>query len=237
MSRFGELLALFLQETEEETVRAMDDSGNRMRRRKSLHQRLGLKSMMCCGSTWGFGTSAMSAQDEDDNNDIEEADNYNENYVVESAHQQINVMEVSLTPPDITPGPDCTTPSPRMNLAAALAAERQFRSAVGTGEDGVQQTPPLTSNSDVVIMSTEEVGTPLRISLMRLLEETENETDGRDEEVGMDQMCCVCMGRKKGAALIPCGHTFCRVCCRELWLNRGSCPLCNRSILEILDIY
>ncbi|KAL8467167.1 hypothetical protein ACS0TY_036035 [Phlomoides rotata] len=75
---------------------------------------------------------------------------------------------------------------------------------------------------------------------MRLLEET----DGYDGEVkkgedgeGCDSVCCVCMGRKRGAAFIACGHTFCRVCSRELWLNRGSCPLCNRPIFEILDIY
>ncbi|KAE8728849.1 hypothetical protein F3Y22_tig00004072pilonHSYRG00327 [Hibiscus syriacus] len=59
---------------------------------------------------------------------------------------------------------------------------------------------------------------------------------GTSVEPGSDSMCCVCMERKKGAALIPCGHTFCRVCSRLLWVNRGSCPLCNRSILDILDI-
>ncbi|KAJ0443364.1 putative transcription factor C2H2 family [Helianthus annuus] len=226
MSRFGELLALFLQESEE-TERAMD-RGGRLRRRKSLHQRLGLKSIVCCGSTWGFGASAMSVQNNNDS-DNDEDYNYNENHIVESVHEQINVMDVNLTQLDTNPEPECTHPSPRMNLAAALAAERQFRSATVSGTD----------NNDVFMMST-DVGTPLRISLMRLLEETERETDGQDdgdEGLGKDQMCCVCMGRKKGAALIPCGHTFCRVCCRELWLNRGSCPLCNRSILEILDIY
>ncbi|CAJ1941422.1 unnamed protein product [Sphenostylis stenocarpa] len=93
-----------------------------------------------------------------------------------------------------------------MNLAAALAAERQFRES----EEG-------------------------RVSLMRLLEETEG--GGGDGAVGNDSVCCVCMGRKKGAAFIPCGHTFCRVCSREMWSNRGTCPLCNRSILDILHIF
>ncbi|KAK7387721.1 hypothetical protein VNO78_22511 [Psophocarpus tetragonolobus] len=94
-----------------------------------------------------------------------------------------------------------------MNLAAALAAERQFRE--GEGE------------------------TPSRVSLMRLLEETE----AGGGSVGNDSVCCVCMGRKKGAAFIPCGHTFCRLCSKELLLNRGTCPLCNRSILDILHIF
>lgn len=118
-----------------------------------------------------------------------------------------------------------TVPNPTsggMNLAAALAAERQLR---GT------QEPPDEGG--------ERSGTPWRVSLMRLLQETEEKEKGGGggEAVGDDSVCCVCMGRNKGAAFIPCGHTFCRVCSRELWLNRGTCPLCNRSILEILDIF
>ncbi|KFK28795.1 hypothetical protein AALP_AA7G049300 [Arabis alpina] len=112
-----------------------------------------------------------------------------------------------------------------MNLATALEAERY--------------------NNGRELTVTEDDMTPTRISLMRLLEETA-ERDGKETEMltasngtlmGNDSVCCVCMGRKKGAAFIPCGHTFCRVCSRELWLNRGSCPLCNRPILEILDIF
>ncbi|KAI5068040.1 hypothetical protein GOP47_0016385 [Adiantum capillus-veneris] len=53
----------------------------------------------------------------------------------------------------------------------------------------------------------------------------------------MDPLCCVCMVGLKGAAFIPCGHTFCRKCSRELWRGRGACPLCNRFIREILDVY
>ncbi|CAH8283036.1 unnamed protein product [Eruca vesicaria subsp. sativa] len=108
-----------------------------------------------------------------------------------------------------------------MNLATALEAERYNR--------GDQ---------------TEVDMTPTRVSLMRLLDETAERAvdDGRETEIctaltGNDSVCCVCMGRKRGAAFIPCGHTFCRVCSRELWLNRGSCPLCNRPIIEILDIF
>ncbi|KAG2248988.1 hypothetical protein Bca52824_088616 [Brassica carinata] len=111
-----------------------------------------------------------------------------------------------------------------MNLATALEAERYNR-----GEPAVDMTPR-------------------RVSLMRLLDETAEgvDDDGRETEIstaslgtltGNDSVCCVCMGRKKGAAFIPCGHTFCRVCSRELWLNRGSCPLCNRPIIETLDIF
>ena len=193
------------------------DGANRLKRRKSLQERLRLKNMVCCGSTRGLGQSDMSSQDDD----------VNINEVVEQIHQPIDVIAVNFTQPDTTYDLDCVPPSPQMNLADALAAERQIRS----------NESMITTGNDVF----EYPGTPLRISLMRLLEETDIHDDDKIKEnelvLGKDQMCCVCMGRKKGAAFIPCGHTFCRVCSRELWLNRGTCPLCNRSILEILDIY
>ncbi|KAL4332427.1 hypothetical protein GQ457_07G028040 [Hibiscus cannabinus] len=127
--------------------------------------------------------------------------------------------------PSHNPDPGCINPAPApvssgMNLAEALAAERYFRAAPG----------PEGGNAGI-----RAPGTPLRVSLMKLLEEEEEEGGGA--EMGSDSTCCVCMGRKKGAAFIPCGHTFCRMCSRELWLNRGCCPLCKRSILEILDIF
>ncbi|KAL9228320.1 hypothetical protein vseg_003913 [Gypsophila vaccaria] len=100
---------------------------------------------------------------------------------------------------------------------------------------------------------------PLRVSLMDLIEETDRQAgvsgtkyllgdDGEDqeeeEEVEMEKetgkreySCCVCMVRHKGAAFIPCGHTFCRLCSRELFVQRGNCPLCNNYISEILDIF
>lgn len=93
---------------------------------------------------------------------------------------------------------------------------------------------------------------PVRMSLMSLLAETDREMglDGssymldeeeEDEDGDSDgeeyNNCCVCMVRHKGAAFIPCGHSFCRLCSRELWAQSGSCPLCNNYILEILDIF
>ncbi|CAA0841627.1 RING/U-box superfamily protein [Striga hermonthica] len=96
---------------------------------------------------------------------------------------------------------------------------------------------------------------PVRMSLMALLAENDRQMrlessacvsgDGRGEVEdsvavgggGGYNGCCVCMVRHKGAAFIPCGHTFCRLCSRELWVQRGNCPLCNNYILEILDIF
>ncbi|XP_065859600.1 uncharacterized protein [Euphorbia lathyris] len=68
-------------------------------------------------------------------------------------------------------------------------------------------------------------------------DEEEEEDDVSDGGDGIEHTCCVCMVRHKGAAFIPCGHTFCRLCSRELWAQRGNCPLCNGYILEILDIF
>ncbi|XP_074568903.1 uncharacterized protein LOC141825419 [Curcuma longa] len=111
-----------------------------------------------------------------------------------------------------------------------------------------------------------EAGQPARVSLMVLLEQTaedqwssgreaasaaamsalaafldEEEKPGPAEDIvgagGVLHVCCICMMRPKAAAFIPCGHTFCRRCSRELWVNRGSCPLCNGRIFEILDLF
>ncbi|GLT94061.1 hypothetical protein SLE2022_118220 [Rubroshorea leprosula] len=126
-----------------------------------------------------------------------------------------NVASNDIRAPSAVAG-GVVAPGTGMNLAMALEAERNLRAAkVGS--------------------STEAK------TLLKLIEET----DGVDLEIktsiddggGNDWVCCVCMERKKGAALIPCGHTFCRVCSRELWVSRGSCPVCNRPILEILDIF
>lgn len=180
----------------------MDGGVDRTRRRKrTLKERLGFKRIGCCGPTWGLRLTSSNTREGDEP--------YETRFVSGSDH---------VTGP-LNQG---------MNLATALAAERNYRTE-----------------------ETEASGslTPLRVSLMRLLEETAERVvvEGKETESltassatvkgGNDSVCCVCMGRKKGAAFIPCGHTFCRVCSREVWLNRGSCPLCNRPIIEILDIY
>lgn len=91
---------------------------------------------------------------------------------------------------------------------------------------------------------------PVRMSLMALLAESEGssymmeEDEDEDEDDGGGDVsgdnlnnCCVCQVRHKGAAFVPCGHSFCRLCSRELWVEGGNCPLCNNFILEILDIF
>nr|GLL45305.1 uncharacterized protein LOC109183977 isoform X2 [Ipomoea trifida]GMD78903.1 E3 ubiquitin-protein ligase LUL4 [Ipomoea batatas] len=89
---------------------------------------------------------------------------------------------------------------------------------------------------------------PTRMSLMALLGESEEGVYAMDDEEedgggcedygGEFRNCCVCMVRHKGEAFDPCGHTFCRLCSRELGAEKGNnCPLCNNFILEILDIF
>ncbi|CAH2080397.1 unnamed protein product [Thlaspi arvense] len=83
-----------------------------------------------------------------------------------------------------------------MNLAAALAAERHFRAAQDTVGSG---SPPAVR------------GTPVRVSLMMLLEET----DGADD-LGADSTCCVCMERKRAQRSYRAGTHF-------AGCARGSC--------------
>ncbi|CAM8893575.1 hypothetical protein QQ045_028013 [Rhodiola kirilowii] len=145
------------------------------RRWTSFKERLG-----CCGTAWGLVRPVISVLQDEDDSDDENGRDSNQ-----------TVMELQVGDPGW------------VTLAAALAAEREFRA----------------------VQHQEETG---RVSLLRLMEEG----DGAEVEG-----CCVCMVRKKGAAFIPCGHTFCRACAREVCAGRGSCPLCNRMILQILDIF
>ncbi|XP_010418230.1 PREDICTED: death-associated inhibitor of apoptosis 1-like [Camelina sativa] len=129
----------------------------------------------------------------------------------EEEESQIRVVDFSGTGSEL----GCLTRGVTRNLAEALAEERLAH---------------VTAETSVVAAA--------KVPLMRLLAES----DGCDSTMsttwtGCDPVCCVCMGREKGAAFIPCGHTYCRVCSREIWANRGTCPLCNRSIFDVLDLY
>ncbi|CAL9105276.1 unnamed protein product [Musa acuminata var. zebrina] len=167
------------------------------RKWRSLKKRLAL--MGCCVSSWGFRAS-------------------NPTIITDEIYPERPEEEE-----EVVVGMGGATSAEEMNLAAALAAERNYRAA---------------SVAEVGRVEGKRTEAPMTVSLMRLLEEGEENGEGEGGGGGEAWCCCcVCMGGRKGAAFIPCGHTFCRVCARELRADRGTCPLCNRPILDILDIF
>ncbi|KAJ6941187.1 E3 ubiquitin-protein ligase RNF26-like [Populus alba x Populus x berolinensis] len=168
---------------------------------KNLKQRLSFKGLGgCCGSTsWSSRseTPSMPFIDMEEEEDEESA-------IMQNQAQG---------------GGFAAAPGAGMNLAMALAAERNSRAS------NVKTLMRLIEETDGVDWRTKN--------------KTSKSRRDKEQEQGPenDWVCCVCMERKKGAAFIPCGHAFCRVCSREMWVNRGSCPICNRSILDILDIF
>ncbi|EEF41233.1 uncharacterized protein LOC8264942 isoform X2 [Ricinus communis] len=154
----------------------------------------------------------------------------------------------------------------RLGAALAEERALSAREAVAAQEaaeaEAAAQAAAEAAEEDEGNSPGAEEAQPVRMSLMDLLEETDRQmgfvgsryTIGDDDEEceeeqededdngvdggdGIEHTCCVCMVRHKGAAFIPCGHTFCRLCSRELWVQRGNCPLCNGFIVEILDIF
>ncbi|OWM82892.1 LON peptidase N-terminal domain and RING finger protein 3-like [Punica granatum] len=129
--------------------------------------------------------------------------------------------------------------------AAAAAAEEEDRdNGSGSGSEG----------------SDKDEEQPVRMSLMDLLEETDKQMGwegskymvGDDEDEDYDEYdedddeaedgsyecsCCVCMVKHKGQPLVPCGHAYCKLCTKEMYVSRGNCPLCNDFIQEILTVF
>ncbi|GAB4830802.1 hypothetical protein Ancab_004832 [Ancistrocladus abbreviatus] len=223
----------------------MDGVDRNRGRWESLKQRLGLKNMKCCGpAAWDYRSSSSSSSPDrfSEQNDVVGLQVQQEEELEEQAAQQQLERATPRSSDEFHAPQSAETVSvtycvsqvqvspSRMNLEMALAAERQFRMVTTAPESVDEVVGPIA-------LSTPP--TPYRVSLMRLLAETADGVgDEREREgAGIDKVCCVCMERKKGAAFIPCGHTFCRACSRELWLSRGTCPLCNRLILEILEIF
>uniref|UniRef100_A0ACD5Y7T5 Uncharacterized protein n=1 Tax=Avena sativa TaxID=4498 RepID=A0ACD5Y7T5_AVESA len=118
--------------------------------------------------------------------------------------------------------------------------------------------PPVAARPEA---ASPAQGEERRVSLMALLEQAERQwatatASGRGAWTRVEQAaaaeqdegdvgkgrgvggrCCVCMSRRKGAAFVPCGHTFCRACAREVRAGRGRCPLCNAAIRDVLNLF
>lgn len=223
---------------------------------RSIKEKLSLK-LACCGSPWAGPMHSNHTTLVQENS----YQDYSYSYSQDSLQNLLHLPNPnSSNPQEVNQDRHCilmhqnsstltTSTSEEMNLAMALAAERQFRAAmmIMTSTTITQNQTATTAIVPTTMIIDEETSTTTKMSLLRLLEEKEreerekSETNGNVENeelgLGLGLSCCVCMGRNKGAAFIPCGHTFCRVCARELWLNRGACPLCNRTIIEILDIF
>ncbi|KAF3974056.1 hypothetical protein CMV_002569 [Castanea mollissima] len=142
--------------------------------------------------------------------------------------------------------------SAREAVAAQEAAERERQEQLNTSSTTTTAEPPVRmSLMDLMDynMDDDDDADDDEEAEREENEKERNEGKGKEEEEeaeeengsgskrGGEYKCCVCMVRHKGSAFIPCGHTFCRLCSRELMVSRGNCPLCNRFILEILDIF
>ena len=191
---------------------------------KNLKQRLGFKGMGCLGIKWTSNTQTITILEQQE-----------EEQQQQQQQQQRTQMQLDQR----------FRVASGMNLATALEVERNLRGDGGENVSAAVVGLPMNNSAGNNTTSTVK-------SLMMLIEETDGDdwkqkkkkekmSDVAACEVGPvvwnDRLCCVCMERNKGAAFIPCGHAFCRVCSREVWLNRGSCAVCNRSILQILDIF
>lgn len=145
-------------------------------------------------------------------------------------------------------GDEASLRAPRRRLSTVLAEERALSAREAVAAREAAEAVAAAEREQAETEESEAAEPPARMSLMDLMdynigEEEEEEVKTEEGEVvagggeGVEHKCCVCMVRHKGAAFIPCGHTFCRLCSRELMVGRGNCPLCNRFILEILDIF
>ncbi|XP_061371630.1 uncharacterized protein LOC133314198 isoform X2 [Gastrolobium bilobum] len=127
-----------------------------------------------------------------------------------------------------------------LSAREAVAAQEAAEAAAAAEAEEAGEAPVMMSLMDLLEETDREMGLEGSRYILSDDEDFDEEEGGEAEEEGegvMEYTCCVCMVRHKAAAFIPCGHTFCRMCSRELMVSRGNCPLCNNFILEILDIF
>ncbi|ESW12624.1 hypothetical protein PHAVU_008G128400 [Phaseolus vulgaris] len=127
-----------------------------------------------------------------------------------------------------------------LSAREAVAAQEASEAAAQEAEAEEEQAPVMMSLMDLLEETDREMGLEGSRYILSDDEDFDEDADEEDDGDGvgsMEHTCCVCMVRHKTAAFIPCGHTFCRMCSRELMVSRGNCPLCNNFILEILEIF
>ncbi|WVZ06395.1 hypothetical protein V8G54_019741 [Vigna mungo] len=128
-----------------------------------------------------------------------------------------------------------------LSAREAVAAQEASEAAAQEAEAEEEQAPVMMSLMDLLEETDREMGLEGSRYILSDDEDFDEDADddGEDGDGGgsMEHTCCICMVRHKAASFIPCGHTFCRMCSRELMVSRGNCPLCNNFILEILEIF
>jgi len=125
-----------------------------------------------------------------------------------------------------------------LSAREAVAAQEASEAAAQEAEDE-EQAPVMMSLMDLLEETDREMGLEGSRYILSDEEDFDEDADDDGEDGGgsMEHTCCICMVRHKAASSIPCGHTFCRMCSRELMVSKGNCPLCNNFILEILEIF
>ncbi|KAM0887471.1 hypothetical protein ACQ4PT_029016 [Festuca glaucescens] len=128
------------------------------------------------------------------------------------------------------PAPPSATPATTAAPAGPVAAQGEERrvSLMALLEQAERQWATATASG---------CGAWTRVEQDAAAEDEEDEDVGAKKRGSVGGRCCVCMSRRKGAAFVPCGHTFCRACARELRAARGRCPLCNATIRDVLNLF
>mgnify|MGYP002641132232 CR=1 FL=1 len=58
------------------------------------------------------------------------------------------------------------------------------------------------------------------------------------DQLTASRECCVCLESTRSCVLRPCNHMcVCLVCAQDLRQSLGSCPLCRRTVEDILHVF
>ncbi|KAI4319315.1 hypothetical protein MLD38_032928 [Melastoma candidum] len=91
---------------------------------------------------------------------------------------------------------------------------------------------------DLLEQTDEQMGWTGSSYMMRDDDDDEDdEEEEEEEEAEEERSCTVCQVKHKGARSGPCGHSFCRLCSKELRAGNGNCPACNDFNLEIVEVF
>lgn len=128
-----------------------------------------------------------------------------------------------------------------LSAREAVAAQEAAEAAAVADAEASGGHPTMMSLMDLLEETDREMGLEGSRYVLSDDEDFDDDDEGEDDdehgEGAMEGTCCICMVKHKGAAFAPCGHSFCRMCSRELMVANRNCPLCNNFITEILEIF